>query len=234
MLELKNITVFRAQSKVLNEVSLVVRQSEMVALIGANGAGKSTLFESILGFHGLHAGSVLWDHQVISGLPVHQVATRGIAWVPEGRRLFADMTVRENLTLGAPRTLKPAAIKKNQDWIFSLFPILSQRLNQVVSTLSGGEQQMVAIGRALMAMPRLLLLDELSLGLSPQFTDEVFAVIAKIRSEGIGILLAEQNAVLALSHCDRAYVLENGTIAHEGPAQVILMNDSVRTAYLGL
>ena len=233
MLEIKGVDVFRAEVPVLRGVNLSVHENEIVALVGANGAGKSTLFETIFGFiHPIH-GSIRFRAQDIHALAPHQIARLGIAFVPEGRRLFLDMTVLENIEIGTSILSDPKEKAKNLEFIFSLFPVLSDRLKQLAGTLSGGEQQMTSIGRALMLNPKLLIMDELSLGLSPKFTEEVFEAIRIIKNKGVGIILAEQNAALALEYSDRAYVLENGKVVQEGSSERLMNDPRVRSAYLG-
>lgn len=234
MLEIDGIDVFRGENQILKDISLTVGKGEVVALLGANGAGKSTLLETIIGVHHPKKGSIQFESQRIELMPSYRLAAAGIGCVPEGRRIFSDMTVQENLEMGAYLPRVRLRCGANLAWVYSLFPKLEQRRNQVAGTLSGGEQQMVAIGRALMGNPRLLLLDELSLGLSPKITREIFSVIDKIRSDDMGILLIEQNVFLALRHSQRGYVLENGKISLKDSSERLLLNDHINRAYLGL
>lgn len=217
----------------LNEVSLQVGD-ETVALIGANGAGKSTLVRVLSGVHRARRGSVRWQDKEIGGLPAHQVVKLGIAHVPEGRQVFPNQTVQINLRLGAySRSLSAGQERAAIEGVYAQFPRLAERRNQVAGTLSGGEQQMLAIGRALMADPKLLILDEPSMGLAPQAVAAIFEHLKLLRTRRIGILLVEQNARLALAQADRAYVLENGRIVIEGQPASLFRNARVRQAYLG-
>ncbi len=237
MLEVKQIVVFRGEVPVLQELSLQVGANEIVSIIGANGAGKTTLFESILGYHQPVSGGIEFRGMPIQRKCTHDIARMGIAIVPEGRRLFTDMTVLENIEIGSSSigVLKNPYDKKNKlDFIFSLFPVLSERLNQMAGTLSGGEQQMVSIARALMLNPKLLMIDELSLGLSPKFTKEVFQALKEIKNQGVSIILAEQNVSLALQQSDRGYVMESGKIVQEGISCDLISDAKIRLAYLGL
>lgn len=217
----------------LSEVSFEVGD-ETVALIGANGAGKSTLVRLISGVHRPRRGSVRWEGREIGGLPAHEIVKLGIAQVPEGRQVFPNQTVQVNLRLGAyTRSLSYARERAAIERIYDQFPRLAERRNQLAGTLSGGEQQMLAIGRALMVDPRLLILDEPSMGLAPQSVAAVFEHLTVLRTSRIGILLVEQNARLALSRADRAYVLENGRIVLHGPPSSLIKNTRVQQAYLG-
>jgi branched-chain amino acid transport system ATP-binding protein len=218
---------------VLSDVSLDVGD-ETVALIGANGAGKSTLVRLLCGIHGPHRGKVWWQDRDIAGQPPHLIVKLGIAQVPEGRQVFPNQSVQTNLRLGAySRRLSPALEREAVEGIYQQFPQLAERRSQLAGTLSGGEQQMLAIGRALMADPRLLILDEPSMGLAPQSVAAIFERVALLRKSRIGILLVEQNARLALAQADRAYVLEHGRIIMSGPAASLANNARVRQAYLG-
>ena len=214
------------------DVSLHVDKGEVVSLIGANGAGKSTLLKSIMAIIRYRNGSIVFEGQSLKGLYPHQVVARGIAYVPEGRRLFPSMSVEENLRMGAPR--KCGDLDSRLDSVFSLFPAVNARKKQSASTLSGGEQQMVAIGRALMTKPRMLLLDELSFGLSPKVFERVLDAIEETNHLGVSILLAEQNSERALEVSKRAYIMENGRISSEGKSQELINDSRVREAYLGI
>jgi branched-chain amino acid transport system ATP-binding protein len=234
LLELKDVAAGYGRVQVLWGVTLSVREGEIATLIGANGAGKTTTLKTISGVVPLQAGQILFSGERLSLLPSHEVAARGVVHVPEARRLFPSLTVRENLELGA---VTPAARRKRTESlerIFTLFPRVSERQQQLAGTLSGGEQQMVAIGRGLMACPRLLMLDEPSLGLAPRIVQEMFDIVRTIRSEGISVLLVEQNVQQSLKLADRAYVLENGSIVLEGTGEELLKDDRVREAYLGV
>jgi len=234
MLEVKGIRIFRGEAQILWDVSLNVRQGEVVTLLGANGAGKTTFLESVLGVHHPHVGEIIFQGRNISKDNPFEIARMGIACVPEGRRLFKDMTVYENLEMGAYPRRARSSLAISLKWVYSLFPLLENRKGQVAGTLSGGEQQMLAIGRALMSKPELLLMDELSLGLSPKVTQEIYGTIQKLRREGVTILVIEQNATLALRHSDRGYVLETGHIALQGSSAELLNDDHIQKAYLGM
>lgn len=233
MLRLENVHASYGNVKALKGVSLTVNEGEIVTVIGANGAGKSTTLRVISGLMSPVAGTVTFESQQIGGLSAERIATLGIAMSPEGRRLFPDMSVYENLLLGAYTRRDPAAIRRNLARCFQLFPILSERRNQLASTLSGGEQQMAAIARALMAEPRLLLLDEPSLGLAPILVRQVFGLIQEINRQGTTILLVEQNSNMALRIANRGYVLESGETVLDDSAAVLLRSDLVRASYLG-
>ena len=234
MLTLSDIFVSYGMIAALKGVSLEVRQGEIVALIGANGAGKSTTLMSISGVAGLQAGAVSFDGRTITGMPPHKIVGLGICQVPEGRHIFPRMTVRENLEMGAYAVRDRAAREASLEKVHRYFPVLERRARQRAGTLSGGEQQMLAVGRALMSRPRLLLLDEPSLGLAPRLVDQVFEIVRRInQEERVGILLVEQNANEALLHADRAYVLENGRVTLEGPAEELRKDRRVIAAYLG-
>jgi len=234
MLEVKGIDVFRGEAQVLWGLSLKIERREVVTLLGANGAGKTTFLESVLGIHHPAKGEITFLSKGITGRPPHQISRSGISVVPEGRRLFKDMTVYENLEMGAYPQRARTALAETVKWVYALFPILEGRKSQIAGTLSGGEQQMLAIGRALMAKPDLLLLDELSLGLSPKITKEIYGAIEKLRAEGVTLLVIEQNATLALRHSDRGYVLETGRIILQGTSGELLGNEHIRKAYLGM
>ena len=237
MLKLKNIHVYYNFIHALKGISLEIKDGEIVALIGGNGAGKSTTLKSIMGIVKLSQGEIGFLHEggykAIQKLPVHDVAKLGISFVPEGRQVFAKMTVEENLKLGAYLEKNSKEMQTEIEKIFVMFPRLQQRKKQVGGTLSGGEQQMLAIGRALMARPRLLLMDEPSLGLAPILIAEVFRVIKEINTRGVSILLVEQNASQALKLADRGYVLENGAIELADLAKNLLNNELVIKSYLG-
>jgi branched-chain amino acid transport system ATP-binding protein len=218
---------------VLREVSLRVAEGEMVCLLGANGAGKSTTVRTISGLLRPTSGAITFLGERLDGCPAHAVLKRGIAQCPEGRRIFPEMTVRENLEMGAYVRGRAGASPDELERVFRHFPRLQERAGQLGGTLSGGEQQMLAIARALMSNPRLLLLDEPSLGLAPTMVETVFRVIDEIRRQGVTVLMVEQNAALALRMADRAYVMESGRIALEGPARDLVNNAEVRRAYLG-
>jgi branched-chain amino acid transport system ATP-binding protein len=215
-------------------IDLEVRPSELVSVIGPNGAGKTTLIHAIMGLNRLSGGTVTWEGEVVSDLPPSRLCERGLALVPESRRLFTSMTVRENLELGA---MHPAAKKRRSDSlerVCELFPAVRQKLSQTSGTLSGGQQQMVAIGRALMALPRVLLLDEPSLGLAPAIVSDMFRVIQAIHQEGTAVMLVEQNVSRALAISARTYVLENGRVIAEGESAELSNRPEIRKAYLGL
>ncbi len=232
MLSLENLHVFYGEIHALKGVSLEVRPGEIVALLGNNGAGKTTTLRTVSGLLTPREGRVRLDGQVLTGVPAHEIVMRGIAHVPEGRRIFNRLTVRENLLMGAYRR-RDGGIAEDLERVFALFPRLRERLSQVAGTLSGGEQQMLAIGRALMANPRMLLLDEPSMGLAPVLVEQIFETIRDINRQGTTILLVEQNAAMALSIAHRGYVLETGAIALAGTAPELMENPAVRRAYLG-
>jgi branched-chain amino acid transport system ATP-binding protein len=232
VLEISDLHVRYGEIPALKGVALEVRSGEIVALLGNNGAGKTTTLKTVSGLLPPSRGRVTWEGRTLTGVPPHEVVLRGIAHVPEGRRIFKRLTVRENLMMGAyPR--RDGGIPADLERVFQLFPVLRDRQVQVAGTLSGGEQQMLAIGRALMAAPRLLLLDEPSMGPSPVLVERIFETIADINRRGMTILLVEQNAAMALAIAHRGYVLETGAIALSGPAAELARNDEVRRAYLG-
>jgi branched-chain amino acid transport system ATP-binding protein len=233
LLTVDDIHVFYGNIAAVKGISLSVYPGEIVTLIGGNGAGKSTTMRAISGLLKLKRGEIHFEGKRVSGLKGHEVAARGIAQSPEGRRIFPRMTVTENLELGAFMRNDKAEIATDMERVFELFPRLKERLTQRSGTLSGGEQQMLAMGRALMAQPRLLLLDEPSMGLAPVLVDVVFDTITKVNAQGTTVLLVEQNALVALNIADHAYVLETGLITLEGPAKELAHNDQVRKAYLG-
>ena len=234
MLELKGVRTYYGNIEALKEISLTVSEGEIITLIGANGAGKSTTLMSISGIVPPRFGEIHFLDKPIHHLNPDEIVTLGISQVPEGRRIFPQLTVLENLDMGAFLRKDRADIKKDMDHIFSLFPILAERQHQGGGTLSGGEQQMLAISRALMARPRLLLMDEPSLGLAPLIVRVIFDIIKKINEEGTTIFLVEQNAHMALKVAHRGYVMENGRISLEGNAQNLLVNEEVKKAYLGI
>jgi branched-chain amino acid transport system ATP-binding protein len=233
MLTVDDIHVFYGNIAAVKGISLTVYPGEIVTLIGGNGAGKSTTMRTISGLLKPKRGEIHFEGERVSGLKGHEVAQRGIAQSPEGRRIFPRMTVTENLELGAFLRADKAGIAADMDRVFELFPRLKERLVQKSGTLSGGEQQMLAMGRALMASPKLLLLDEPSMGLAPVLVESVFETIRKVNEQGTTVLLVEQNALVALNIADHAYVLETGLITLEGPAKELAHNDEVRKAYLG-
>ncbi|MCF8590010.1 ABC transporter ATP-binding protein [Gordonia liuliyuniae] len=233
MLEVDNITAGYGKLQILHDVSIHVGAGELVSVVGANGAGKSTMLRAISGLIETRTGEIRYEGEQLSGLRPHQVVRRRVVQVSEDRDLFGPMTVEENLVLGA-WTRKKSEVGDDLGRVFDLFPILKERRKQVAQTMSGGQQQMVAIGRALMAQPRLLMLDEPSTGLSPKLTWDVLNAAAEIRATGIGVLLVEQNAAQALAISDRAYVLESGSVVLEGPGQELAGDERVRRAYLGL
>ncbi|EAX46983.1 ABC transporter related [Thermosinus carboxydivorans Nor1] len=233
MLKLDNISVYYGAIHALKGISVEVKEGEIVTLIGANGAGKSTTLRTISGLLKPRAGQILFEGKNIAGLPAQDIVKMGISQVPEGRRIFANMTVLENLELGAYTRKDSAGIAADLEKVFARFPRLAERRSQIAGTLSGGEQQMLAIGRALMSRPRLLLLDEPSMGLAPLLVKEIFAIIKEINASGTTILLVEQNAHMALSIAHQAYVLETGRITLAGKAADLAQSEAVRKAYLG-
>jgi branched-chain amino acid transport system ATP-binding protein len=234
LLELSGVRAGYGALQALFELSLEVKAGEIVTLIGANGAGKTTTLRTISGAVRATGGTIQFNGDDISQLPAHAMPERGISHVPEGRQLFPFMTVEENLGLGAYNRRSRSRARETLDEQLELFPRLKERRRQLAGTLSGGEQQMVAIARGLMAAPRLLLLDEPSLGLSPKVTEEVFTRVKDIRDRGVTVLIVEQNVVDGLSISDRGYVVENGRVIMQGAAQELLHNDQIRAAYLGL
>jgi branched-chain amino acid transport system ATP-binding protein len=233
LLDIKNIHVQYGEIKVLHGVSLNVFPGELVSLIGANGAGKTTLLNSIVGLTSIHQGHIHFSNNEITNSPTHSLIALGLTLVPEGRGVFTHMSVLENLQMGAYHRNDMLNIKHDLEYNFNLFPRLAERQHQICGTMSGGEQQMVAIARALMSKPDLLLLDEPSMGLAPLLVKKIFDVIKKINQEGVSILLVEQNANVALSLAHRAYVMEHGEITMNGDAHELMYNPKVKTAYLG-
>jgi branched-chain amino acid transport system ATP-binding protein len=233
MLTLDKLYVNYGAIKALKSISCRVETGEIVALIGANGAGKTTILNAISGIIPIFSGSVTFLDETISGIPPHEIVKRGISQVPEGRRVFANMSVLENLEMGAYIRNDKSAILEEIDQVFARFPRLLERKKQLAKTLSGGEQQMLAMGRALMSRPKLLLLDEPSMGLAPMLVEQIFAIIQEINASGTTIMLVEQNANMALSIAHRAYVLETGEVVLQGNAKELAANPEVRKAYLG-
>lgn len=234
MLEIKGIDVFYGDIQVIWDVSFEVKKGEVVALIGANGAGKSTALKTISGILRQKKGEILFSGKAIHHVKPFNLIGLGIAHVPEGRRLFPDMTVEENLEMGSLKGEARSLRNKSKEMVFGLFPRLKERRKQLTGTLSGGEQQMLAVGRGLMSKPRMLMFDEPSLGLAPMLVREIFNVIKSIREEGTTVLIVEQNVKQTLSIADRAYVLENGRIVLQGTGESLLGNAHVKTAYLGV
>jgi branched-chain amino acid transport system ATP-binding protein len=233
ILELKGVRTHYGRIEALKGISLSLKKGEIVTLIGANGAGKTTTLMAISGIVKRTSGDILYEGKSTSGMSPQALVASGISQVPEGRRIFPRLSVLENLEMGAFTRKDKQGIKRDLDWVFSLFPILKERKGQKGGTLSGGEQQMLAIARGLMAKPKLLLLDEPSLGLAPILVEQIFQIIAKIQNEGVTLFLVEQNALKALKAADRGYVLENGAITLEGKASDLLINEKVKASYLG-
>jgi len=234
MLKVQDIDVFYGDLQVLWDVSFEVNEGEIVALVGANGSGKSTTLKTISGLLKPASGGMGFLDQHLDQIPAHKIISHGIAHVPEGRRLFPEMSVRENLIMGS---LTPQAkVKRDEtmEWIFGLFPRLREREKQLAGTLSGGEQQMLAVGRGLMALPKLIMLDEPSLGLAPILVADIFKIIQRINKEGVTVLVTEQNTKQTLEISDRGYVLENGRVVLTGTGQELLNNEHVKQAYLGI
>jgi branched-chain amino acid transport system ATP-binding protein len=234
LLETKGLVVNYGKAQALKGIDVAVGEGEVVALIGANGAGKTTLLRSISALKQIADGEIVFEGQRIDQLPPHLVVKRGIGHVPEGRIVFGPMTVTDNLRMGAFLRRNKAEVKADLERMYQHFPVLKARGGQLSESLSGGEQQMLAVARALMGKPKLLLMDEPSMGLSPLMVEMVGDIISEIRKTGVSVLLVEQNATMALSLSDRAYVLEVGSIILEGPAKEVATNDLVRTAYLGV
>ena len=234
LLELRDVSVNYGKVSAIRDISMGVPDGGIVTIIGGNGAGKTTTLRAISGLEPLKSGEIHFDGERIDGLPVHRIVARGIAHVPEGRRVFPDLTVEENLRTGAFLRRDQAAIEADLEQTFDRFPRLRERRVQLARTMSGGEQQMLAIGRALMTRPRLLLMDEPSMGLAPIVVEEIARIISEISAQGVPVVLVEQNAELALDLADYAYVLETGDLALEGPANELHDNEHVRAAYLGV
>ena len=233
MLKIENLHVSYGGIQALRGISLEVPDGKIVTLIGANGAGKSTTLRTITGLVKASSGSIQWNGEELLGKSIDKIVGSGIAMSPEGRRVFADMSVVENLRIGAYLRRDKAEIEKDVQWVYSLFPRLEERKNQIAGTLSGGEQQMLAVGRALMSRPKLMMLDEPSLGLAPLVVQDIFSIIREINKQGVTVLLIEQNANMALKIADLAYVLETGNITMSGTGAELLANEKVREAYLG-
>ncbi|KQP37982.1 ABC transporter ATP-binding protein [Pseudorhodoferax sp. Leaf274] len=233
MLKLEQVSVRYGATLGVDHVSLEVQEGELVTLIGANGAGKSTTLRAISGLEPLAGGSIHFDGHRISGAMPAQIIDRGIAHCPEGRRVFPQLSVRENLEMGGYRRTDRQRMRQDMEHMFDKFPRLRERSGQAAGTLSGGEQQMLAIARALMSRPRLVMFDEPSLGLAPNFVEMIFALVQEVRREGTTVLMVEQNAYAALQMCNRAYLLTNGRVVSQGTGADMLANEGVRTAYLG-
>ena len=233
MLTIKDLEVYYGVIQAIKGVSFEVNQGEVIALIGANGAGKTTILYTITGLISPKKGSVLFEGNELTKMPAHKIVSLGMAHVPEGRRVFADLSVYENLRMGAYTRKDKGEIEATLEKVYDRFPRLKERRNQMAGTLSGGEQQMLAMGRALMSKPKILLMDEPSMGLSPIMVNEIFSIIQEVSDSGTTVLLVEQNAKKALAIADRGYVLETGKIVLEGKASDLLNDDSIKKAYLG-
>lgn len=233
MLEVRDLQVYYGMIHAIKGISFDVNQGEVIALIGANGAGKTTTLHTITGLLAPKSGSVLFEGKDITKVPAHKIVSMGMAHVPEGRRVFAELSVYENLKMGAYTRKDKKEIEESLANVYKRFPRLEERKNQMAGTLSGGEQQMLAMGRALMSKPKIILMDEPSMGLSPIFVNEIFDIIRAVSESGTTVLLVEQNAKKALSISDRAYVLETGTITMSGKAKDLLVDEAVKKAYLG-
>lgn len=234
MLKVNNIDVFYGDLQVLWDVSFEVREKEILVLIGANGAGKSTTIKTLSSLLTPQKGTITFEKKRLDQLPPHEIIAHGIVHVPEGRRLFPEMSVEENLIMGSLHGEAKRKRFETMAYVYDLFPRLKERRKQMAGTLSGGEQQMAAIGRGLMSLPKIMMFDEPSLGLSPLLVQEIFNMIRKINDEGVTVLLVEQNVRLTLKMCNRAYVLENGRIVMEGSGRDLLQNDEVKEAFLGI
>ena len=233
MLEVKGLNVYYGMIHAIKDASFEVGQGEVVALIGANGAGKTTILHTVTGLLHAKSGSVQFEGQELTRTPSHKIVSLGMSHVPEGRRVFSNLSVYENLMMGAYTRSDKAEIADSLDMVYERFPRLKERRTQLAGTLSGGEQQMLAMGRALMSKPKILLMDEPSMGLSPLFVSEIFKIIEEVSAQGVTVLLVEQNAKKALSIADRAYVLETGKVVMSGPARELMANDATKAAYLG-
>ena len=233
MLEVRNLNVYFGVIQAIKDISFDVDKGEVVALIGANGAGKTTTLHTVSGLLSPKSGSIVLDGKDLTKVPAHKIVSMGMAHVPEGRRVFASLSVFDNLKMGAYIRNDKSGINESLEMVFEYFPRLKERRNQVAGTLSGGEQQMLAMGRALMSKPRIVLMDEPSMGLSPLYVSEIFEIIKQVKKEGTTVLLVEQNANMALQVADRAYVLETGKIIMDGKASDLMNDERVRKAYLG-
>jgi len=235
MLKIEEVDVYYGEARVLSDIFIEIRDQELVSLVGANGSGKSTLLKTISGLLSPRKGEIWFNEKRIDCHPPNQIVEAGISQVPEGRHIFEKLSVEDNLELGSySLKVDERVMKERRDWVLELFPILEERQNQKAGTLSGGEQQMLAIGRSLMSQPKLLMLDEPSLGLMPIFVDKVLSTLNTIQQEGMTIFLVEQNVKRALEQADRGYILQNGSIRKEGPGDELLDSDLVREAYLGI
>ena len=233
MLEIKNLEVYYGMIQAIKGISFEVNEGEVIALIGANGAGKTTTLHAVTGLIPAKAGESIFDGKNVAKIPGHKIVSMGMAHVPEGRRVFAELSVYQNLKMGAYTRKDKDEIAGNLEMVYKRFPRLKERKNQMAGTLSGGEQQMLAMGRALMSQPKIILMDEPSMGLSPIFVNEIFDIIREVSAAGTTVLLVEQNAKKALSIADRAYVLETGRITLQGDAKELMNDESVKKAYLG-
>lgn len=233
MLEVKNLEVYYGMIQAIKGISFEVNEGEVIALIGANGAGKTTTLHAVTGLIPAKAGEIIFDGKNVAKIPGHKIVSMGMAHVPEGRRVFAELSVYQNLKMGAYTRKDKDEIAGNLEMVYKRFPRLKERKNQMAGTLSGGEQQMLAMGRALMSQPKIILMDEPSMGLSPIFVNEIFDIIREVSAAGTTVLLVEQNAKKALSIADRAYVLETGRITLQGDAKELMNDESVKKAYLG-
>ena len=233
MLEIKNLEVYYGMIQAIKGISFEVNEGEVIALIGANGAGKTTTLHAVTGLIPAKAGEIIFDGKNVAKIPGHKIVSMGMAHVPEGRRVFAELSVYQNLKMGAYTRKDKDEIAGNLEMVYKRFPRLKERKNQMAGTLSGGEQQMLAMGRALMSHPKIILMDEPSMGLSPIFVNEIFDIIREVSAAGTTVLLVEQNAKKALSIADRAYVLETGRITLQGDAKELMNDESVKKAYLG-
>ena len=233
MLEIKNLEVYYGMIQAIKGISFEVNEGEVIALIGANGAGKTTTLHAVTGLIPAKAGEIIFDGKNVAKIPGHKIVSMGMAHVPEGRRVFAELSVYQNLKMGAYTRKDKDEIAGNLEMVYKRFPRLKERKNQMAGTLSGGEQQMLAMGRALMSQPKIILMDEPSMGLSPIFVNEIFDIIREVSAAGTTVLLVEQNAKKALSIADRAYVLETGRSTLQGDAKELMNDESVKKAYLG-
>lgn len=233
MLEIKDLEVYYGVIQAIKGISFQVNEGEVIALIGANGAGKTTTLHAITGLVPVKSGEILFEGKNVAKIPGHKIVSMGMAHVPEGRRVFAQLSVYQNLKMGAYTRKDKDEIARNLEMVYKRFPRLKERRNQMAGTLSGGEQQMLAMGRALMSQPKIILMDEPSMGLSPIFVNEIFDIIKEVSAAGTTVLLVEQNAKKALSIADRAYVLETGRITLQGDANELMNDESVKKAYLG-